>query len=79
MMQESRKYSKVPRYHSLRIYLVSTVLYFFLVFPVAGILAVKYVPDYMSWEKRTSLSQFQELRRINQLNEKDSIRSFTGS
>ncbi len=45
------KYSKVPHYHGLRIYLVSTILYFFLVFPVAGILAVKYVPDYMNRSK----------------------------
>jgi class 3 adenylate cyclase len=41
------KYTKAPRYHGLRIYLVSTVMYFFLVFPVAGILLFKYVPDYL--------------------------------
>jgi class 3 adenylate cyclase len=50
-MTEVNKYSKVPHYHGLRIYFVSTILYFFLVFPVAGILAVKYVPDYMSRSK----------------------------
>ncbi|MBW6460365.1 MAG: adenylate/guanylate cyclase domain-containing protein, partial [Bacteroidales bacterium] len=46
MSPTQNKYSKVPRYHGLRIYLVSTFLYFFLVFPVAGILLFKYVPDY---------------------------------
>jgi class 3 adenylate cyclase/uncharacterized membrane protein len=48
MTSLNNKYSKVPRYHGLRVYLVSTILYFFLVFPVAGILAVKYIPDYMN-------------------------------
>jgi class 3 adenylate cyclase/uncharacterized membrane protein len=52
-MPEMTKYSKVPYYHGLRVYLISTILYFFLVFPVAGILAVKYVPDYMSRAKNT--------------------------
>lgn len=41
------KYSKIPYYHGLRVYLISTVLYLFLVFPVAGILLFKYVPDYL--------------------------------
>ncbi len=45
MAAQVNKYGKVPRYHGLRIYLVSTMLYFFLVFPVAGILLFKYVPD----------------------------------
>jgi class 3 adenylate cyclase len=75
MMQESTKHSKVPRYHGLRIYLVSTVLYFFLVFPVAGILAVKYVPDYMSREKKnqpeSAISRASE--GLDQLNASDSI------
>lgn len=31
----------------MRIYLISTMLYFFLVFPVAGILLFRYVPDYL--------------------------------
>jgi class 3 adenylate cyclase len=48
MMTETGKYYNVPHYHGLRIYLVSTILYFFLVFPVAGILAIKYVPDYLN-------------------------------
>ncbi len=42
------KYKKVPGYYGLRIYLLSTLLYFFLVFPVAGILLFKYVPDYLN-------------------------------
>jgi len=54
MIPEKNKYSKIPHYHGLRVYLVSTILYFFLVFPVAGILAVKYVPDYMN---RTTTNQ----------------------
>ncbi len=41
------KYNKVPRFYGLRIYTISTMLYFFLVFPVAGILLFKYIPDYM--------------------------------
>ncbi len=51
MSRSKNKYSSVPHYHGLRVYLVSTILYFFLVFPVAGILAVKYVPDYMKRAK----------------------------
>lgn len=39
---------KIPHFHSLRVYLVSTILYFFLVLPVASILALKYyIPDYL--------------------------------
>jgi class 3 adenylate cyclase len=45
------KYRKIPRFHGLRVYLISTMLYFFLVFPVAGILAIKYVPDYLKIKK----------------------------
>jgi class 3 adenylate cyclase len=45
MKTDRNKYGKAPKYHGLRIYLVSTMLYFFLVFPVAGILLFKYVPD----------------------------------
>jgi class 3 adenylate cyclase len=45
MKAQNNKYGKVPHYHGLRIYLISTILYFFLVFPVAGILLFKYVPD----------------------------------
>lgn len=52
MAASDNKYIKIPRYHGLRVYLVSTMLYFFLVFPVAGILAVKYIPDYMNREKK---------------------------
>jgi class 3 adenylate cyclase len=48
MPATANKYSKIPHYHGLRVYLVSTMLYFFLVFPVAGILAIKYIPDYLN-------------------------------
>lgn len=49
MSKIQNKYKKVPRFYGLRIYVVSTILYFFLVFPVAGILAVKqYFPDYLN-------------------------------
>ncbi|MCK9398890.1 MAG: HAMP domain-containing protein [Bacteroidales bacterium] len=69
------KYGKVPHYHGLRVYLVSTILYFFLVFPVAGILAVKYVPDYMSRTKNnqavSAISKASE--GFSQLNEIDSV------
>lgn len=47
MAPGTKKYNKIPRYHSFRIYIISTVLYFFLVFPVAGILVFRYVPDYL--------------------------------
>jgi len=75
MITEKNKYSKVPRYHGLRVYLVSTILYFFLVFPVAGILAVKYVPDYM---KRAKLNQPESAisktsEAFSELHKKDSI------
>ena len=43
----AEKKRMVPRYFGLRIYILSTVLYFFMVFPVAGILVFKYIPDYM--------------------------------
>jgi class 3 adenylate cyclase len=42
------KYSGIPKYYGFRVYLISTMLYFFLVFPVAGILAIKYIPDYLN-------------------------------
>jgi len=48
MATNTSKYTKVPHYHGLRVYLVSTMLYFFLVFPVAGILSIKYIPDYLT-------------------------------
>jgi class 3 adenylate cyclase len=74
-MPELSKYSKVPHYHGLRIYLVSTILYFFLVFPVAGILAVKYVPDYMNRAKtnqpQSPISKASE--GFIQLNENDTV------
>jgi len=38
-----RKY--IPKYYGLRIYLISTLLYFFLVMPIVGILFIKYGPD----------------------------------
>jgi class 3 adenylate cyclase len=41
---------KVPAYFGLRIFLTSTILYFLLVFPVAGILLFKYIPDFMEKE-----------------------------
>ncbi len=37
----------MPRYFGLRIYLISTILYFLLVFPVSGILTFKYGPEWM--------------------------------
>lgn len=48
MATKTSKYIKVPHYRGLRVYLVSTMLYFFLVFPVAGILSIKYIPDYLT-------------------------------
>ena len=55
---KSKKYNKIPRYFGLRIYLISTLLYFLLVFPVAGILLFKYIPDFI--EKTNS--PFSQLR-----------------
>jgi class 3 adenylate cyclase len=75
MTTDKNKYSKVPRYHGLRVYIVSTTLYFFLVFPVAGILAVKYVPDYMSRAKtnqpESAISKASDA--FTELGKKDSI------
>jgi class 3 adenylate cyclase len=49
MTTVTNKYNKVPHYHGLRVYIISTLLYFFLVFPVAGILAFKhYIPDFLN-------------------------------
>jgi hypothetical protein len=45
-MKPYRK-NKVPVYYGLRIYLLSTLLYFFLVFPVVGILVFRDIPDYI--------------------------------
>jgi len=41
-----KKYKKAPYYFTIRIYVISSVLYFFLVFPVAGILQIQNLPDY---------------------------------
>ena len=61
MSEQKNKYGKVPRYHGLRIYLISTMLYFFLVFPVAGILLFKYVPDFLdNAQKRNPQSTVEE-------------------
>jgi len=45
-----KNYNKVPTYFGLRIFLTSTLLYFLLVFPVAGILLFKYIPDFLENE-----------------------------
>lgn len=45
LFENGRKKKKVPKYYGLRIYLVSTMLYFFLVMPIVGILFLKYSPD----------------------------------
>lgn len=38
----------MPRYFSLRIYFISALLYLMLVFPVAGIMLIKNLPDYLN-------------------------------
>lgn len=45
-MSKRSKY-KVPQYFGFRIYFLATLLYFFLVFPVSGILTFKYGPEWM--------------------------------
>jgi class 3 adenylate cyclase len=45
-MPERDKYSRIPRYFGLRIYIASTFLFFLLVFPIAGIMLFKYVPEF---------------------------------
>ena len=40
-----KKIRSVPRYYGFRIYAISTLLFMFLVFPITGILLVKYTPD----------------------------------
>lgn len=42
-MGRKRKYN--PKYYGFRIYFISTLLYFFLVMPIVGILYIKYGPD----------------------------------
>ncbi len=42
MAKKKKKY--VPKYYGLRIYIISTLLYFFLVMPILGILLLKYQP-----------------------------------
>ena len=42
-MGRKRKY--IPRYYGFRIYFISTLLYFFLVMPIVGILFAKYGPE----------------------------------
>lgn len=49
-MRPYRK-NRVPAYYGLRIYLLSTLLYFFLVFPVAGILIFREMPDLIESKK----------------------------
>jgi class 3 adenylate cyclase len=44
---DKKTYHKVPAYYGFRIFITSTILYFLLVFPVAGILLFKYIPDEM--------------------------------
>lgn len=39
------KYSRVPRYYGLRIYLISTLIYYLLVTPFIGVLFLKYAPQ----------------------------------
>lgn len=45
LFENGRKKKKVPKYYGLRIYLVSTMLYFFLVMPIVGLLWLKYGPE----------------------------------
>lgn len=45
LFENGRKKKKVPKYYGLRIYLVSTLLYFFLVMPIVGLLWLKYGPE----------------------------------
>jgi len=49
----SNTYKKTPVYYGFRIYFLSTVLYFFLVFPIAGILITQYLPDFMEQNDTT--------------------------
>ncbi len=43
---------KVPRFHGLRIYLVSVLIYFLLVMPIALFLLAKYGPNWMAQQNR---------------------------
>jgi class 3 adenylate cyclase len=40
-------YKRIPKFHGLRIYMTATLLYIFLVLPIALILLTKYGPDWM--------------------------------
>lgn len=45
---------KIPKFIGLRIYLFSTILYFFLVMPIMGILFFKYGPEWLESKNITS-------------------------
>ncbi len=42
------KKKHIPKYHGLRIFLIATLMYFFLVMPIVGILWAKYAPDFFN-------------------------------
>ena len=58
-----KNYNKVPAYYGFRIFITSTILYFLLVFPVAGILLFKYIPDVMEKEGSPFAQLMQEEAR----------------
>ena len=45
-----RTFKIVPRYFGFRIYAISTILFMFLVFPIAGMLLIKHAPDLQKYK-----------------------------
>lgn len=57
------KLKHIPKYYGFRIYFFSTILYFFLVLPIVGILFLKYMPD---WFPSVNLLQSESGMNISQ-------------
>lgn len=55
LFENGKRRKKVPRYYGLRIYLVSTLLYFFLVMPIVGILLLKYSPNLIKFSQDSEI------------------------
>lgn len=55
LFENGKRRKKVPRYYGLRIYLVSTLLYFFLVMPIVGILLLKYSPNLIKFSQNSEI------------------------
>lgn len=67
--------NKAPRFYGLRIYLITTVLYFFLVFPFLMIASLKYLPQVLDENKNTFSLNTENQKGNNQVFVSDSMAS----